>query len=131
MPELKGFNVTGVAMVCHEANRAYCTSIGDNSQPTWADAPEWQKNSALDGVTFHLESLMQGVDPKPSASHESWLAAKKADGWIYGPIKNPYTKQHPCYVPYDKLPVSQRTKDYIFGAIVKACFQAAQDGQNV
>jgi hypothetical protein len=35
-----------VARVCHEANRAYCQTLGDNSQPAWDDAPEWQKDSA-------------------------------------------------------------------------------------
>ena len=32
------------------ANRAYCQMIGDNSQSTWEDAPEWQKQSARKGV---------------------------------------------------------------------------------
>jgi len=27
-----------IAKVCHEANRAYCESIGDNSQLSWEDA---------------------------------------------------------------------------------------------
>jgi len=41
-----------IAVVCHEANRAYCSRIGDDSQPPWCDAPEWQKMSAITGVTF-------------------------------------------------------------------------------
>jgi hypothetical protein len=88
---------------------------------TGGDAPEWQRQSALNGVAFHLTALEKGDEPAPSASHESWLAEKEADGWKYGPVKNPETKEHPCFVPYDQLPVEQRRKDYIFGAIVKAC----------
>ena len=39
-----------IAKVAHEINLAYCESIGDNSQPTWELAPDWQKSSAINGV---------------------------------------------------------------------------------
>ena len=55
-----------IATVAHELNKAYCESIGDNSQPTWEDAPEWQKSSAVNGVKFHLEN----PDASPSAIHD-------------------------------------------------------------
>lgn len=99
-----------VSQVAHEINKAYCESIGDKSQPSWEDAPEWQKSSAVNGVKFHLDN----PDASPSASHDSWLKQKEEEGWKYGPVKNAETKEHPCYVPYDQLPVEQRSKDYIF-----------------
>ena len=110
-----------IARVCHEANRAYCAALGDNSQPAWDDAPEWQRSSARVGVQFIIDN------PKalPSASHESWLAQKAAEGWKYGAYKDPENKLHPCYVPYEQLPVEQKAKDYIFGAIVRAMFKGA------
>ena len=40
---LRDAEIVQIAMVAHETNRAYCESIGDNSQPKWEDAPEWQK----------------------------------------------------------------------------------------
>lgn len=116
-----------IAMICHEANRAYCETIGDFSQPFWKHAPEWQKKSAVAGVAFHIGTLEQGGEPSPSASHESWLAEKEREGWRYGPVKDPGKKEHPCFVPYEQLPIEQRMKDYIFGAIVKAIFQAEGD----
>jgi hypothetical protein len=111
-------DVFKVAKTCHEANRAYCKAIGDNSQPAWEDAPDWQKSSAVKGVKF----IWDNPDASPSASHESWLAEKEAAGWVYGPVKDPDATPptHPCFVPYDELPVEQRAKDYIFGAIVRA-----------
>lgn len=105
-----------IAEVCHEANRGYCAALGDDSQLPWADAPEWQKESARKGVQF----IIDNPDAGPSASHESWLAEKEATGWKYGPVKDAEAKTHPCFVPYDDLPVEQRAKDYIFGAIVRA-----------
>ena len=34
-----------IAKACHEANKVYCESIGDDTQPSWENAPEWQKES--------------------------------------------------------------------------------------
>lgn len=106
-------NVELIAKLCHEANRAYCQSIGDNSQPTWEEAPQWQKDSAKNGVAFHLEH-----ERYPFESHVNWVAEKVADGWVYGEVKDPEKKTHPCIVPYDELPVEQQAKDYIFKSIV-------------
>ena len=106
--------VEQVAKVAHEINRAYCQAIGDNSQPTWEEAPEWQKSSAINGVLFHIENPGAG----PDASHNSWLKQKEDEGWKYGPVKNPETKEHPCFVPYDELPVDQKAKDYLFRQVV-------------
>ena len=39
-----------IARVCHEVNRAYCRAIGDESQPAWEDAPDWQQRSAVLGT---------------------------------------------------------------------------------
>lgn len=105
-----------IARVCHEVNRAYCKALGDESQLAWVDAPQWQRDSAIMGVEF----IRANPDAKPSASHESWLKQKEADGWKYGPVKDANKKEHPCYVPYDELPTEQKAKDYIFGAIVRA-----------
>lgn len=103
-----------IAQVAHEVNRAYCASIGDDSQPAWADAPDWQRASALAGVEMHLAN----PDATPEQSHESWLAVKLADGWAYGPVKNAELKQHPCLMPYDGLPPEQKFRDYLFRAVV-------------
>lgn len=105
-----------VAAACHEANRAHCKSIGDDSQPAWEDAPEWQKSSAVLQVT----KILDGEVTSPEQEHESWSAQKTADGWIYGPVKDPEKKEHPCLVPYDQLPPEQREKDGIFFATATA-----------
>lgn len=108
-------SIDKIAETCHEVNRIYCLSIGDDSQPAWADAPDWQRQSARHGVIFHMENPNAGA----SASHESWLAEKLADGWVYGSVKDPELKQHPCCVSYDELPMEQRYKDDFFVALVR------------
>lgn len=103
-----------VAKVAHEINRAYCAAMGDNSQPSWEDAPDWQRDSAINGVSFHLNH----PDAGPEHSHNNWLKEKVADGWTFGEVKNPDEKKHPCCVPYEQLPREQKAKDYLFRAVV-------------
>lgn len=105
-----------IARIAHEVNRAYCLSLGDDSQPTWEEAPQWQRDSATAGVEMHLAN----PDATPEDSHASWLAQKAADGWVYGPTKDAEKKEHPCCVPYDQLPAEQKAKDYLFRGVVHA-----------
>ena len=104
-----------IAKVAHEMNKVYCESIGDFSQPSWDDAPQWQRESAIAGVEY----LINDSDAQPEDSHNSWLAHKHKDGWVYGPVKDPEKKEHPCMVPYDRLPEQQRYKDKFFHTVVQ------------
>ena len=104
------------ARVAHEINRAYCQALGDDTQPPWHEAPQWQRDSAIQGVKFHFGN----PDAGPEASHESWMQQKLADGWAYGPVKDPERKEHPCIVPFHDLPREQQAKDYLFRAVVHA-----------
>jgi hypothetical protein len=121
MPDERGAMETElIARVCHEVNRAYCDATGDHSQVPWQDAPTWQRASALQGVRLILDH----PETTPEQSHESWLAQKAAEGWRYGPVKDPEKKEHPCLRPYAELPTEQRVKDYLFGAVVRVLGKA-------
>jgi len=100
--------VEACARAAHEVNRAYCLAIGDDSQPSWDDAPAWQKISAYKGV----EVVYSGGGPEES--HASWLKEKIETGWTLGPVKDPEKKEHPCMVAYGDLPEAQRKKDGLF-----------------
>lgn len=106
--------IEAIAEICHETNRVYCEILGDATQVPWAMAPEWQKESSINGVKFCLEN----PDASPSQNHDNWLAEKIADGWTYGEVKDPYNKTHPCCVPYEELPETQKMKDTLFKNIV-------------
>lgn len=109
-----------IARVCHEVNLAYCQALGDTSQLPWAEAPDWQKQSAIKGVMHHIAK----PDSTPADSHNSWLEEKLQTGWKYGPTKDPEKKEHPCFLPYGDLPKEQQAKDFIFRAVVRALSEA-------
>ncbi len=108
--------VETIAAVCHEANKEWCEQHGDMSQPEWEDAPDWQRESAIKEVKYHLNH----PDSKPEDSHNSWLEEKRENGWKYGKVKDPDKKEHPCFVPYDKLSFTDRKKDSLFMGVVRA-----------
>jgi hypothetical protein len=114
--------VQDIARMTHEVNRAYCESIGDHSQVAWADAPTWQRDSAVKGVWAAIRG------DTPEQLHEGWSQVKLLDGWKYGPVKDAEAKTHPCLVPYAELPAEQRVKDYLFKAVVTT-LQAIRIGQ--
>lgn len=104
------------ARAAHEVNRALCEAQGDRTQLPWDEAPGWAVASAAAGA----EAIALDPAITPEESHESWAAMKRADGWTYGPEKDTERKLHPCLVPYEELPVSQRVKDALFGITVRA-----------
>lgn len=106
--------VLQIALVCHQANKAWCEANDDNSQKDWHDAEHWQRQSAINGVEFRLKNPNAGHD----AQHNSWLDEKVKDGWVYGEIKDAEAKTHPCIVPFEQLPQFQKKKDALFCAIV-------------
>ena len=105
--------IEDIAKICHEANKALCEVQGDFSQAQWAQSPGWQKGSAVAGV----QHVIDNPDSTPEDSHKSWLKMKEAEGWTYGETKNPEHKRHPCMLPYEDLPETQKVKDELFLSI--------------
>jgi len=114
-----------VARVCHEALRAFCETLGDDSLPPWDKAPEWQKESSRAGVRSYFEQFAAGVEPTAEEIHERWLKEKRAAGWKRGDTKDHETREHPSFVPYGDLPLDEKRKDYLFAAVCQAFCESA------
>lgn len=114
--------ITTAAAAAHEANRILCRALGDDSQPSWDDAPEWQKSSSVTGVKM----IAENPETTPEGLHASWLAQKRDEGWKWGAVKDPEKKEHPCFIPYDQLPAAQQLKDHMFGIVVRAVLGVEQ-----
>ena len=109
--------IRNIAMVVHQVNKAYCQSIGDNSQVDFKMAPKWQQNSIINGVKEVLNSKCKIT---PQELHEHWCADKIKDGWIYGPEKDLDKKTHPSLATYESLSTVEKAKDLLFIAVVKS-----------
>jgi ryanodine receptor 2 len=54
-----------------------------------------------------LETLLERLAEN---THEVWARARLDEGWTLGPKRDDAAKTHPCLVPYDALPETE--KDY-------------------
>jgi hypothetical protein len=112
-------NVTHLARICHEANRALQQALNDPAIPIaapWVDCDNEQHASVINGV------IARRANPSMTAAqmHENWSAFKREHGWVYGPVKDDTARTHPCLVPYVDLPAGDKAKDRLFSAIVEA-----------
>lgn len=57
------------------------------------------------------EDLLELQEAIAENAHEVWAAARKAEGWTYGPVRNDILKQHPDMLPYSALPDSEKEYD--------------------
>lgn len=106
-----------VARLVHEVNRAVCLVNGDDIAPPWESAPDWMKESSINGVKNVANNPLY-VDAR--TNHDNWMKHKLLAGWRYGEKKDAEAKTHPCLLPFHALPASQQIKDDIFLAVVNA-----------
>ncbi len=55
--------------------------------------------------------LLELVEKLAENTHNAWSAQRLAEGWSYGPERDDFKKTHPCLVPYQELPESEKEYD--------------------
>ena len=55
-----------------------------------------------------LDSLVEQMSKN---SHEIWAESRIRQGWTYGELRNDEFKTHPCLVPFEELPDSEKEYD--------------------
>ncbi|MGN0232224.1 MAG: RyR domain-containing protein [Muribaculaceae bacterium] len=56
------------------------------------------------------DELNELVEIMAKNVHEVWAKSRIEQGWTYGPVRNDEKLHHPCLVPYEELPETE--KDY-------------------
>ncbi len=56
------------------------------------------------------EDLDELLEQLAANTHDVWAVLRISQGWRFGPTRNDGVKEHPCLIPYDRLPESE--KDY-------------------
>jgi ryanodine receptor 2 len=44
-------------------------------------------------------------------THDIWALQRMAKGWRFGPARDDIKKEHPCLIPYEQLPESEKEYD--------------------
>ena len=44
-------------------------------------------------------------------AHDLWAEQRIADGWSFGPHREDGARKHPCLIPYEDLPESEKEYD--------------------
>lgn len=57
-----------------------------------------------DELNVLVEKLAENV-------HDTWAKGRLNEGWRYGPVRDDVNKYHPCLVPYNELPESEKGYD--------------------
>lgn len=59
-------------------------------------------------LPLELEDLIEALAENV---HDIWAKGRIDDGWTYGPVRDDARKHHPCLVPYNELPESEKEYD--------------------
>jgi hypothetical protein len=55
--------------------------------------------------------LLEIVELLAKNTHDNWASLRMSNGWRYGPERDDTRKKHPCLVPYEDLPESEKEHD--------------------
>jgi hypothetical protein len=58
-----------------------------------------------------IDELAALVEALAGNVHELWAQRRLSEGWKYGTARNDEKKEHPCLVPYENLPESEKEYD--------------------
>ncbi len=57
------------------------------------------------------EELLPLIEEMAKNVHEVWAQNRLNEGWSYGEVRDDDKKHHPCLVPYEELPESEKEYD--------------------
>ena len=70
------------------------------------------KPCPLDTSDEHLDASLEALTEQLAKNvHEVWAAGRIADGWAWGKERDDARKLHPCLIPYEELPESEKEYD--------------------
>jgi hypothetical protein len=64
--------------------------------------------------TTHVDmskDILELTERLAENAHDIWARNRIQEGWRYGPSRHDEKKEHPCLVPYDQLPESEKQYD--------------------
>lgn len=65
-----------------------------------------------DGVELGDE-ILELAELIAKNTHDVWAESRIADGWSFGKARDDEKKKHPCLIPYEELPESEKEYDRV------------------
>jgi hypothetical protein len=62
------------------------------------------------------EEIKRLIEGLAENAHDIWALQRIKDGWTYGESRDDGEKKHPCLVPYNELPESEKEYDRIMAS---------------
>lgn len=56
-------------------------------------------------------SILALAEKLAENAHDVWARQRMEQGWTYGPERDDQQKKHPCLIPYQELPESEKEYD--------------------
>lgn len=57
------------------------------------------------------DEIMALIEHLAENTHKVWAQARLNEGWTYGEKRDDEKKKHPCMLPYNRLPESEKEYD--------------------
>lgn len=57
------------------------------------------------------DDLMPLIEEMAKNVHEVWARNRISEGWTHGPERDDTARTHPCLIPYEDLPESEKEYD--------------------
>lgn len=73
-------------------------------EPAYIPHPTDTSHVSLSELQPLLEDLARNA-------HEIWAQKRLQEGWTYGPQRDDIKRRHPCLIPYEDLPESEKEYD--------------------
>ena|SRR5215831_2237653 len=78
------------------------------------------------------DDLLELMEILAKNAHDNWAKARFAEGWCYGTFRDDTAKTHPCLIPYERLPESEKHYDRLAAmetlrVIIKIGFRIIKD----
>lgn len=77
----------------------------EENKKTYTPSPVNTDDVTLDAGILELCELIA------KNTHDVWAVGRINEGWTYGEARNDVQKKHPCLVPYEELPESEKEYD--------------------
>jgi len=70
------------------------------------------KPEPIDTADVELDAeILELSEMLAKNTHEVWAKNRMAEGWTYGEVRDDSKKHHPCLIPYEELPESEKEYD--------------------